>query len=175
MKNRKTGLAVVLLLVLVLVLTGCSTEKKTETSAQPVADSKFVPSLDTQKTVEIQMDSFFGNFEALDQVINHFNEFYPNVAITYAQFNNKNAAEYLNDNPQLDIFMTDAINLYSDSASENYVANRCADLIAAGVDVSGVADGLLRSSMVDGKLLRLPMGLSLKGLVVNKTLLEKRG
>lgn len=43
------------------------------------------------------------------------------------------------------------------------------------MDVSGVTDGLLRSSMVDGKLLRLPMGLSLKDLVVNKTLLEKEG
>ena len=38
-----------------------------------------------------------------------------------------------------------------------------------------MTDGLLRSSMVDGKLLRLPMGLSLKDLVVNKTLLEKEG
>lgn len=175
MKNRKTGLAVALLLVLVLVLTGCSTENKTETSAQPAADAKFTPSLDTQKAVEIQMTSFFGNFEALDQVINHFNEFYPNVAVTYEQFNNKAAAEYLSANSRFDIFMTDAINLYSDPASENYVADRCADLLAAGVDVSGVADGLLRSSMVDGKLLRLPMGLSLKGLVVNKTLLEKEG
>ena len=43
------------------------------------------------------------------------------------------------------------------------------------MDVSGVTDGLLRSSMVDGKLMRLPMGLSLKDLVVNKTLLEKEG
>lgn len=43
------------------------------------------------------------------------------------------------------------------------------------MDVIGVTDGLLRSSMVDGKLMRLPMGLSLKDLVVNKTLLEKEG
>lgn len=49
------------------------------------------------------------------------------------------------------------------------------DLLEAGVDFGAVADGLLKSNTVDGKVLAMPMGLTLKGIVVNKTLLEKEG
>ena len=50
-------------------------------------ETEFVPKLDTQKEVTIDIASFFGNFEALDQVILDFNKFYPNVNIRYEQLN----------------------------------------------------------------------------------------
>ncbi len=182
MKKRAGILAA--LLAAALILTGCgrtaaptATEKPgtpdepktTEAPAveeTPVVSTEFVPQLDTEKAVELDAAVFFGNFEAFDQVINHFNEFYPNVTITYESVGDS-SGDFLKQNPQYDIFMT--------STARGYDPEGCVDLLAAGVDFSAVADGMLRSNTVDGKVLALPMGLTLKGIAVNKTLLENEG
>lgn len=75
--------------------------------------------------------------------------------------------DFIENNPTVDIFMT--------STEKGYPEEACADLSAAGVDVSAVTPGLLKSTTVDGKVLSVPMGLLLKGMVVNKALLEKEG
>ena len=157
-----------LLLTTVLALTACGNEQKKTTEVKrddTSADSTaFAPKLDTEKEAELHAAVFFGNFEALDQVINHFNEIYPNVTVTYEQLNGS-SSELLANNPNIDIFMT--------SNEKGYPQESCVDLLEAGVDVSAVSDGLLDITTVDGKLLALPMGLKLHGIVVNKTLLEK--
>lgn len=80
--------------------------------------SAFVPALDTTGEVTIDVASFFGNFEALDQVINHFNTFYPNVTVSYESYNNTNSDSFLKANPSIDIFMTSNANGYpTESAS----------------------------------------------------------
>ena len=61
------------------------------------------------------------------------------------------------------------------STEKGYPTDVCVDLMEAGVDVSAVADGMLNAGTVDGKLLTIPMGLTLKGIVVNKTLLANEG
>ena len=166
---KKTVKLIALALALVL-LTACAGEKTTDGAADvpdAAADStEFVPALDTEKDVELSAAVFFGNFEALDQVINHFNDIYPNVVITYESIGSSNS-DFLMNNPSLDIFMT--------SNERGYPEESCLDLLAAGVDVSAFGDGLLDCNMVDGQLHAIPMGLSLRGIVVNKTLLEKEG
>ena len=174
---KKTMRLLALALALLMALTACSggetpapsasasqTPDVTE-SQQPVS-TEFVPALDTEKAVELNVAVFFGNFEAFDQVINHFNEFYPNVTITYDAINSSDP-DFLENNAYIDIFMT--------STEKGYPTESCVDLLEAGVDFSAVADGMLKSNTVDGKVLALPMGLTLKGIVVNKTLLEKEG
>ena len=79
----------VLLAILMLGLTGCgktADEKNNETT-------QFTPSLDTNTTVNIDIAGFMGNFEALDQLMNEFNEIYPNVVFSY----DHNTAFMLND------------------------------------------------------------------------------
>lgn len=95
------------------------------------------------------------------------NEFYPNVTIIYDAVGDTSDADFLKNNPHFDIFMT--------STARGYSPENCVDLLEAGVDFGAVADGLLKSNTVDGKVLAMPMGLTLKGIVVNKTLLEKEG
>ncbi len=162
MKRMMRALA--LLLALLLALSACGAGGETSTEPDSAA---FVPKLDTEQAVDLDLAVFFGNFEALDQVINHFNDYYPNVNITYDQISSGGLPEFLTDNPSIDIFMT--------STEKGYPKEDCVDLLAEGVDVSAVADGLLESNTEDGKLLSLPMGLIDRGLVVNKTLLEKEG
>ena len=176
---KKTLRLSALMLALLLALTACGgggapapSASQTPAPAPDVTESQpvsteFVPQLDTEKAVELNAAVFFGNFEAFDQVINHFNEFYPNVTIIYDAVSGTNDPDFLKNNPHFDIFMT--------STERGYSAENCVDLLEAGVDFSAVADGLLRSNTVDGKVLALPMGLTLKGIVVNKTLLEREG
>ncbi len=156
-----------LLLALLTVLTACGQKAAPDVKADEPVNTAFEPRLDTEKAVELKAGVFFGNFEAFDQVINHFNEFYPNVTITYDAVGDSSDPDFWSSNPNLDIFMT--------STERGYSAEGCVDLLAAGVDFSAAADGLLASNTVDGKVLALPMGLTLKGIVVNRTLLENEG
>ncbi len=164
---KKATKLLALLLALLTVLTACGQKASPDVKADEPVNTAFEPRLDTEKAVELKAGVFFGNFEAFDQVINHFNEFYPNVTITYDAVGDSSDPEFWSSNPNLDIFMT--------STERGYSAEGCVDLLEAGVDFSAVADGLLASNTVDGKVLALPMGLTLKGIVVNKTLLENEG
>lgn len=156
-----------LLLAAMTVLTACGNKTQSDTKEDTaVSGSAFEPKLDTKKSTELHTAVFFGNFEAFDQVINHFNEIYPEVTVTYEQLNSKDENFFAN-NPNIDIFMI--------STENGYPQENCVDLLEAGVDVSAVADGLLDSTTIDGKLLALPMGEKLRGVAVNKTLLEKEG
>ena len=166
---KKLTILLALTLALLMLLTSCG-RQETPDVGQPdnePASAAFVPQLDTEKAVELNVAVFFGNFEAFDQVINHFNEFYPNVTVTYDAVGASNEEGFLENNPYLDIFMT--------STERGYPTESCVDLLAAGVDFSAVNDGLLASNTVDGKVLALPMGLTLKGIAVNQTLLENEG
>lgn len=129
--------------------------------------SAFVPALDTTGEVTIDVASFFGNFEALDQVINHFNTFYPNVTVSYESYNNTNSDSFLKANPSIDIFMS--------SNANGYPTENCVDLLEAGVDVSAATETVIEGNKWKGTLYSLPMSLTLKGLVVNKTLLAEEG
>lgn len=157
---KKTGKILALALAVLMLLTACGSK------ADPgsAASAEFSPRLDTEKAVELHAAVFFGNFEALDQVINHFNEYYPNVVITYNQVGGSDDPQFLLDNP-VDIFMT--------SNASGYPADYCVDLLNAGLDVSAVSEEMIQANKWGGKLLSLPMGQTLKGIVVNKTLLEK--
>lgn len=167
---KHTAKVLSLLLSALILLTACSSQKTPDVQPAPgsgtAAGGEFVPQLDTDTAVDLDAAVFFGNFEAFDQVINHFNEYYPHVTITYEQVSNSDP-QFLADNPSIDIFMT--------STEKGYPTDTCVDLTEAGVDVSAVADGMLNAGTVDGRLLTIPMGLTLKGIVVNKTLLANEG
>ena len=169
MKKRFT--LMILLLIAALTLSACTKQEKPAVQADSAA--AFTPKLDTDKAVNLEIAGFFGNFEALDQVINHFNAYYPNVTTTYEQIGSTKMVEYLKTNPYIDVFMTDDINLRYPNMAETYVLDQCADLGAAGITISN--SDVAAFSTFDGKLARVPMSYAVRGMVVNKTLLEKEG
>lgn len=144
-------------------------------SGPAVQAAAFEPRLDTEADVTLDASVAFGNFEALDQVINSFNEIYPNVTITYEQVSNSQMTEYLKNNPYVDIVMVDDTNVRYPDWTDSYVRDQLADLSAEDVDVSAIQEDLLKSCTFDGKLARIPMAQNMAGIVVNKTLLEKEG
>ena len=134
--------------------------------------SGFTPKLDTKAQEQLDIVGYFGNFEALDQVVADFNKTYPNVTVNYQQVGSKDEEKYLEANGGTDIFMTSADTLAPGAIC---VSEHCADLNEHGIDTSAIDETMLASSKVDGKQLSIPMGQSITGLVVNKTLLEKEG
>jgi len=151
---------------LMLTGTACSSTEESGTG--------FTPRLDTETNVVLEIAGFFGNFEALDQVENDFNEIYPNVTFAYEQIGGTQISEYLDNNPFTDIFMTSDQNIRFPGLEDKYTADRCADLTGL-IDESIVTENMLNTCYVDGKLLRVPMAQYLTGVVVNVGLLEKEG
>lgn len=171
MKKGKQRAAVWLCAALTaLTVMGCgqkNDEKKTETA--------FIPSLDTERNVTLEVAGFLGNFEALDQVVNDFNEYYPNVSVSYEQNSGTSLVDYLENNEYVDIFMTSKENIdpYADESMN--VRKYCLDLSKEDVDTEAIDPELVEACTVDGQLLRIPLAKQMCGMVVNKTLLQKEG
>lgn len=135
----------------------------------------FSPRLDTEAATNIDIAGFFGNYEALDAVTNSFNEIYPNVTFSYEQVGADRLNEYMKASGYVDIFMTADDNIRSSVQTDVYVNEYCTDLLGEDIDLSAVTEDMLRGCTVDGKILKIPSGQKLYGMVVNKTLLENEG
>lgn len=146
----------------------------TACSSTEESSGEFTPKLDTETSVTLDIAGFFGNFEALDQVENDFNAFYPNVTFSYEQNGGTQISEYLDNNPYTDIFMASDDNIRFPGLEEKYTGDHCADLTGL-VNESIVTENMLTTCYIDGKLLRIPMAQRITGVVVNVGLLEKEG
>ena len=162
----RSGIAAAAAAALALSMAGCSSSGESEKA------TSFEPDLDTNASVQLDAIGYFGNFEALDQVIADFNEYYPNVTFSYQQVGGSDEEAYLDANPDTDIIMTSPQTL---KAKGFNLASYCENLAEAGVDTSAIDEKMLANSYVDGKLLSIPMGQNITGIVVNTTLLEKEG
>lgn len=155
-------------------LTGCGTQERGNTQ-KTSTDPKFTPSLDTEVSTSIEIAGFMANFEALDQVVNDFNKYYPNVTVTYEQNDANSLPDYLTNNGYIDVFMTNAANVSPDGDDSNSVLDLCLDLAGEDMDVSAIDPKLIESCTVEGKLVRIPLAKMMCGMVVNKSLLQKEG
>lgn len=157
--------------------TGC--QSKSEDTKESKKDKKetaeFTPALDTEKEGTLEIAGFMGNFEALDQVVNNFNEYYPNISVSYEQNSADQLADYLENNEYVDIFMTSESNLSYPDNQDAYVSDYCLDLGKEDIDLSAVQDEMVESGTVDGKILRIPLMENTFGMVVNQTLLQNEG
>lgn len=164
MKKIKT-----LSIALALAFTLLSCKEKT---AQP-ARKEFLPALDRATKTTIEIAGYLANFEALDQAIIRFNEFYPDVQFIYSSNSNYNLAKYIETNPGLGIFMVEHKNLKYENNEVFYAKDYCLDL--KDFDTSCIIPEALADSYVDGRLLSIPVAMNPVDIVVNKTLLQKEG
>lgn len=150
-------------------------EMSAVTETEAARTDEFTPSLDTEAGGTLEIAGSMGNFEALDQVINDFNEYYPNITVTYEQNDLQALSDYVKNNSYVDIFMTNDANVRAKDQENLYVYDNCLDLADTQIDTSMINPELLKICMIDGKLVRLPLAKLMCGLAVNKTLLEKEG
>ena len=158
----KMGIAGLLVLSM-LGASGCGQKEES---------SEFHPKLDTKESVVLSTAGFFGNFEALDQVTNDFNAYYPNVEFSYEQVGIDTFDSYLDANPNVDVIMTSE-DIFEQSGKD--LSSQFVDLAEEGISLGDLEEDMLERCYHDGKLLSIPMGQNMYGLVVNVSLLEKEG
>lgn len=173
-KQMRKLVAAGLCMILGLSLCGCGESQEAQ-NIQKEKTPEFEPSLDTEKPVSLEIAGFMGNFEALDQVVNDFNQYYPKVTVSYEQNSGTELVNYLENNKYVDIFMTSNNNVRQKEDEAGYVYDYCVDLSKEDLDTDVVDPLLLEECTVDGKLTRIPLAKMLCGMVVNETLLEKEG
>ena len=137
MKKRRAYRLLAAALAAVL-LSGCA-------GKQESGKGDFKPVLDTRASVQLRVLGFFGNFEALDQVTNDFNRYYPNVTFSYGQIGGRDLEAYLDLNPGVDIMMVSAKFMNARNAT---LPARCRNL--AEIDVSAIDEQMLKTYNIDG-------------------------
>lgn len=165
----------ILMIITTLVMTSFTACDSKNNSIEKNNVKAFEPVLDTQSSVFLEIAGFMGNFESLDQVVNDFNEYYPNVVINYEQNNEYALADYMSSNENVDIFMTSDSNVRNTQDSKKYVNDYCLDLSQQNIDTSAIDSNMIKACTVNDSLVRIPLARTMCGMVVNKTLLKKEG
>ena len=155
-------LALVLVLVLALCLTGCAGKEAKKQEG-------FAPKLDTKADCTITVSGHYENFEALETEFNRFAEYYPNVNMKYVYMDDykNNIATALESSEAPDIFFT-----YSSWGDAEYAqAENLADP-ATGIDLSCIRESLLYKDAA-GNVPTVPVYTTTYGMLVNEEIFEK--
>ena len=172
----KKLIAILLTAAMLLTLTGCAGNTQT-TATQATEESKaFTPKLDTQAEISLNVVGDYGNFEALEQVIQDFQQYYPNVTITYEQLTDFNTGFPIRcaSGESLDLFFVNTMNYARVLAGA--IPEYTLDLNTIdGIDLSAINEKALEGGQLDGAQVLLPVFYQTYGLIANKTLLEKYG
>jgi|GEM_PF-217396 len=135
---------------------------------------EFVPAFDTQTEGAIMVAGHYNNFEALEEEFNRFNEYYPNVELTYTFLDNYNGiiSTALGSAEAPDIFFT----FPWMAAMEEYkpVMEAAEDLSdpSLGIDLSCIRSNLLYTDD-DGRIPMVPVYTTTYGMMVNEDLFAK--
>ena len=141
--------AILLTIAMALGLAACSSNSNSGDSSSSAA--AFSPRLDTSLTAAIEIAGFMGNFEALDQAMNAFSEIYPNVTFNYDYNSAFMLNEYMDNNLNVDIFMTNDQNIKRVEPPEYYVGDWCLDLSKEDINLSAVQPDVLSCCTVNGE------------------------
>ena len=169
MKNKLTKISLIFLLIISICnLVSCKKENEKK---------NFVPRLDTETRCKLQIAGRYQNFEALEAEFDRFNEFYPNVELSYTYLDNYKVtiSTALAGQDAPDIFMTFPWML--DKTNYNPLldnAENLADSKATGIELSAINQKLL-FYMADGSLPMVPVLCAANGMLVNEDLFKKEG
>ena len=167
----KKSVSIFLSVLMALGMTACGSGKQ-----EVVTEEGFKPSLDTNTSCQIKVAGGYDNFEALEAEFDHFNEYYPNVELTFTKIDDYNnmIGTVLNGNDAPDIYV---------NYSWMYGRDQYKSSIDHAEDLSDPSLGLgldcIRSNIIlktdDGTLPMVPVFSNTYGMLVNKDLFEKEG
>ena len=162
----KRALSLLLIVVVAFLLIGCNKDK----------DEGFKPSLDKEVAGSINIVGHYDNFEALEEVFDRFNEYYPNVKLKYTYLDgyNRAIATTLAGNAAPDIYFTYPW-MMNDSSYDSLFLN-AEDLSdkSLKINLSCIRDGLLSKDSY-GKVSLVPIYTTTYGMMVNENIFEKEG
>lgn len=155
---------------LVISLAACGTG-----TTQQKAEG-YVPSLDKETSCSITVVGSYDNFEALEAEFDRFNEFYPNVQLSYLKLDDyKNIlGTALGGNDKPNVFFSYAWMI----GNEKYdsIVTHMEDLSdpALGLDLGCIRPGLVNRD-AEGHVMMVPIFSRSYGMLVNNDLFEKEG
>ena len=167
----KRVMYVLLAVVMILGLSACGSEKQ-----ETATEEGFSPALDTSTECAVTVAGGYDNFEALETEFDSFNEYYPNVELTFTKvddFNNM-IGMVLDGNDAPDIY----VNYSWMYGREQYQSSidHAEDLAdpSLGLDLDCIRSNIILKTS-DGTLPMVPVFANTYGMLVNSSLFEKEG
>ena len=164
----KKFLCIILSLCMVLSLAACS--KKQEGSAG------FKPALDKDTKCSITIAGSYDNFEALEAEFDRFNEFYPDVQLSYVKLDDYNnvLGTVLESSDKPNIFFS--YPWMTDNEKYDSVCAHMEDLSDAElkIDLGCIRQGLINRD-AQGRVYMVPVFSRTYGMLVNSDLFKKEG
>ncbi len=166
----KKIISIILLVSVVATLMACGGQK-TE-----VKKDGFNPSLDANTGGSITVAGSYDNFEALEAEFDRFNEFYPNVTLSYVKLDDYNnvLGTVLGSDDKPNIFFSYAWMIGNDKYDS--VTSHAEDLSdpALGINLDCIRPGLINHDE-EGRVMIVPVFSRSYGMLVNNDLFEKEG
>ena len=166
----KRLISVLLASIMIFVLVACNSGNQQE------IEEIFVPRLDRSTDCKISIVGSYSNFEALEAEFDRFNEFYPNVEMSYTKIDDYNNLidTVLNGNDAPNIFFSFSW-MIGNSAYDGIFAHmeNLAES-SLGLDLNCIRPGLLNRDS-QGRVLTVPVFSTSYGMLINNDLFEKEG
>ncbi len=167
----KKIVSILLSALMVVELASCGSAKPDSSK-----DQVFKPSLDTTVKCQINVAGGYDNFEALEAEFDRFNEFYPNVELTYTKIDDYNnmIGTVLNGNDAPDIYVNYSW-MYGREQYQSSIdhAENLADP-SLGLDLNCLRGNIILKTD-DGTLPMVPVFSNTYGMLVNNDLFKKEG
>lgn len=166
----KKLICMILIACMLVSVAACGDKPQNEVAAE------FKPALDTAASCSITVVGNYDNFEALEAEFDRFNEFYPDVKLSYVKLDDYNntlgAALDGNDKPNI-FFSYTWMNGDEKYAS---VIDRMEDLSdpSLKLDLNCIRPGLIHKD-TDGHVSMVPVFSRTYGMLVNNDLFKKEG
>ena len=167
----KKWICIVLAVCTLVSLAACGGKKEEETAA-----AGFKPALDTKASCNITVAGSYDNFEALEAEFDRFNEFYPDVRLSYVKLDDyqNTLGTVLEGNDKPNIFFSTASMIGNEKFDSVFAHTEDLSGAALGMDLDCIRPGLINHS-ADGRVLMVPVFSRTYGMLVNNGLFEKEG
>ena len=167
----KKMMCMLVALMMVLCLSACGSEKQ-----EASTEEGFDPSLDTSTKCNITVAGGYDNFEALEAEFDSFNEYYPNVELTFTKVDDYNnmIGMVLDGNDAPDIYVNYSW-MYGRDQYKSSIdhAENLADP-ELGLDLDCIRSNIMLKTK-DDTIPMVPVFANTYGMLVNKNLFEKEG
>ena len=162
--------SIILSVFMILGSVSCGSEDKQD------SQKGFEPGLDKSTACKISIVGTYSNFEALEAEFDRFNQYYPNVELSYTKIDDYNSsiATVLSGTSAPNIFFSFSW-MTGNSAYDSVFAKmeNLADS-SLGLDLDCIRQGLLNRDS-QGRVLTVPIFSTSYGMLINNDLFEKEG
>ena len=168
----KKLLNTILIICMLVSLTACGGKPAEETTTT----TGFKPALDTQTSCKITVAGAYDNFEALEGEFDGFNEYYPNVRLSYVKLDDYNnmLGAVLESNDKPNIFFSYSWMIGNEQYDPVFAQMEDLSDPALGLNLDCIRPGLINHD-AEGRVLMVPVFSRTYGMLVNNDLFEKEG